>query len=302
MDLYHCLSEGGMKDPKFYILNKPISNIPEIVWDSTRASYFVQFKDWYYSDGPVDDKQIILQGEILAASSAHDNKYILIDLFLKKARKAIPLIELHDVPEELIEISNIVSILLAIPEPKSRHSYYTQEYASILQYSELCPGNRVNIRTEDYPSISGEIIDSEYIDFKLYFVLEHDSSGLATNLIRFGITNFISLIMADRSSQNNDAIQRDQQKLYNKHEHSNSNNGQSSFPQKVPNSAPVKMTTKPNFSQPSSQVSSNQHTGNAQWNPLQQAGADSVPLNEGRVELNNYGISEGCIVKVSYRI
>ena len=303
MDLSHYLSEGDMKDPIFYIVNKPIQDIQEIVWDSTRASYYAQFKDWINSDKPVDEKQMILQGEILATSSTYEDKYILIDLFLNKTRNAIPLVCYHDVPDERREkITDIeVSILLAFPEPKSRHSYFTIKYATIVQYSHLCLGNRVEVRTEDFHSISGKIIDVEYIDFQLYFVLEYDSGLLGANPIRFGVTDFISLIMADRSSQNNNAsIQRDQQKMYNLRDNSKANHGHSSSP-KVPTSAPATMTTKPNFPQQGSLVSDNKHTGEAKWNPSQQqAGADSVPLNEGRVELENYGISEGCIVQVCY--
>ena len=79
MDLYRYLSEGGMEDPKFYILKKPIPNIPEIEWDSTHASYYAQLKDWFYSDIPVDEKQMLFQGEILATSSTNDDKSILLN-------------------------------------------------------------------------------------------------------------------------------------------------------------------------------------------------------------------------------
>ena len=299
MDLYRYLSEGGMEDPKFYILKKPIPNIPEIEWDSTHASYYSKFMDWLTSDIPVEE---LFQGEILATSSTNDNKYILIDLLLKKTRAAIPLIQHYDVPNEHTEkIGNLeVSALLTIPEPKLRHFYFTTEYASILQYSNLVPGVRVKIRTEECPSISGEIIALEYVDFQLCFVLEHDSSGLlGSKSIRFGVTDFISLIMAGRTSLTKDAIQQEQQKMYN--QASKSNHGHnSSNSHKVPHSAPVSGTSKPAFNQSSPQATSNQHMGEAQWNhPLQQAGADSVPLNEVRVELDNFGIREGCLVKVS---
>ncbi|KAI6660041.1 hypothetical protein LOD99_14382 [Oopsacas minuta] len=321
MDLHSFLSQAGVDGLEFYMISKIVKLNLIIEWQyfpsRHEESYFAHFKDWLYSENSVDEKFKVERGEILATSTTFTNPaeyksnkktYILIDYFLRRKGKSLPLIKDFDYPSESMKCIDKPKLgtLLAFCDYEKRYMYYVDRYPFVLQYLDLDIGWKVNIiDPETNKNCSGEIVEKKYVEFQLCYSLQPDS--LASDTIQFGITDFHSLIM-DKTRTSNNFVQKQQEQINSrikKAQHKTlqiqpGTQSDSTYEQ-IPKSAPVQTNHQIPF-QDKGDPPINNHlkqgtstgytTDSNSPSQLQDPGADSVPLNETHSLPNNYGIRE----------